>query len=1217
VVNGQLSGTAGAAGTGIVLRTESLENTAAGQIPVSDSYGMLYDAGGRVSGRYQRRVVGGVVQDQVVLSSYDLRGNRQYEFYAQAVGGASQGIAKQYLYDAGDQLLLTRRYFALGTIKEVWVAPIDRPPGYVPEQVDAGGWLMYSEQFSYDQDGRMRWQETRGRETNFRYYQGAGGGSNQYTDLSLLNFNNRVDYTLADATADVNDNLSAYDAGGRLISYRYSSTGPGAPNGYTHTFSSSYEGWERWQETRVEGQSTATDYKATTNTLALDAFGRISTQSEHTETTQAGVYDRIRAYTYSGDGQVQTRRHGYWDSGFRQATKPDSQGNPIPQNYQMVYAAGQQMAELEAGGAARVTLPSSGLGAALASAFGIERGGLSRISSNAGSGAYSSGGGTVTVLEGETLTSLAQRVYGTATLWYVLADANGYSDTSATLTTGIQLKTPSVSVNSNDANTFRPYNANAAIGSTSPSLPYIPPPEKGAGCSTLALVLIVIIAVVVTVFTAGAAATAIAPSVAAAGGTVGTMAVGASVLAGTATGIGFGASVAVGAIAGAAGAAASMAAGSLMGVSTFSWRGVAAGAITGGLTAGFGAAANAGVFGAAIQQAGSTARIAAGAVAGNLGSAAANRLVGNDANFSWKSVAASALSAVVTAKIAPALTGRIGNDTVQDFAYGAIGSVVGYGTRRAFGFDEKFNSTAVINDGIGAVINGAAGRSKRDLAGRDQWGRRSADESLFADFGGDEFTAMQARSTATNPRADSQAASGTGTSSLASRSRKVTISIGNIEPVSGGSGSGGGTGSNVHRITSERELSNTMYDTHARNREWGEQYRSMATPPPTTNDDAAQKAWQYIHRTQWEPRLPEHRPTMVVVDPASVERNNSGTMKDLFGITPFQQDRYFQLAREKGYSEFRVGATMAAREAFYGLGNIGTLGFWGLHDNLLVARNSGQISESQYWSSTTVSATTRIFLLAGGGLGYGAVGGRIGGLAAGAAYGGGGDMLLQASDIGVNYLTDGKVGQASFSWKQTAISSVGGAVVGKFAASELANLPVSQLGRLKWQNPVLLERGAVLSSGGFGAIKDVRSPLTLKRSTSEGEGLVGKGWKFDSARDIDLRGQGSTWHDGIDAAFERIRSLSGVSRDQFRPIKRAYTSDGKSMAVEWEGPRGANVNLDIPELQVGEYGMPKGPSQPHIGWKAPGKNLNGRGHVFVDGKLPATRTRIDVMDLEF
>jgi hypothetical protein len=88
-------------------------------------------------------------------------------------------------------------------------------------------------------------------------------------------------------------------------------------------------------------------------------------------------------------------------------------------------------------------------------------------------------------------------VYGTSTLWYVLADANGLSDPNATLTAGVQLKAPSASVNVNDANTFKPYNPSEATGPTSPSLPYVPPPPS-SGCSALAT-LIRIIAVVVVI----------------------------------------------------------------------------------------------------------------------------------------------------------------------------------------------------------------------------------------------------------------------------------------------------------------------------------------------------------------------------------------------------------------------------------------------------------------------------------------------------------------------------------------------------------------------------------------------------------------------------------------------------------------------------------------------------------------------------------------------
>ena len=424
-----------------------------------------------------------------------------------------------------------------------------------------------------------------------------------------------MDYTQSDGSnawtdTDLSNNASGYDAAGRLTTYRYSARNPNGPDWYTHTFTSAYEGWESWQEKTVAGISTNTaNFKATTNTLHLDAYGRILKQQE--TTVGASIDDRVRVYTYSGDGMVQTRREGTVNGSnvFTQSTKAP---NDTPLNYQFVYAAGQQLAELQAGGEVRASLPTGGgrfspqLAQAIyaASGAGGQTNALSKIVG--GSGPYTAGGGMATVLEGETLQSLAQRVYGTSTLWYVLADANGLSDATAPLTAGVQLKTPSVGVNGNDANTFRPYNPNEAIGSTSPGLPFIPPPPSG-GCNTVAMILMVVMAIVVTIYTAGAAAGAMGSAATAAttttvaGTTVaaGTTAAGTIAVAGTMTtglaamsgAYGMTAAIVAGAVGGAAGAAASMAVRSAMGAASFSWRGVAAGAITGGLTAGIATAA--------------------------------------------------------------------------------------------------------------------------------------------------------------------------------------------------------------------------------------------------------------------------------------------------------------------------------------------------------------------------------------------------------------------------------------------------------------------------------------------------------------------------------------------------------------------------------------------------------------------------------------------------
>lgn len=694
----------------------------------ADSYSVMYNGGGQATAHVLRKTENSVVQTLVTLSSYDLRGNRLYEFHPQVLGGAYAGIAKQFTVDALGQTLATRSYYANGTIKQTLV-PTGGPEPEAPEDVDVSGWLSDAETLQYDGDGRAVMQAVYKRGLQGRENIQAAG--NQYADIALLRLQNRVDYTQSDGSnawtdTDLSNNASGYDALGRLTTYRYSARNPNGPDWYTHTFTSTYEGWESWQEKTVAGVSTNSTFKPTTNTLHLDAYGRILKQQE--TTVGASIDDRVRVYTYSGDGMVQTRREGTVNGSnvFTQSTKAP---NNTPQNYQFVYAGGQQLAELQAGGEVRTALPTGGgrfsqqtaQAIYAASGAGNQTNSLSKLVG--GSGPYTAGGGMATVLEGETLQSLAQRVYGTSTLWYVLADANGYSDPAAPLTAGVQLKTPSVGVNSNDANTFRPYNPNEAIGSTSPGLPFIPP-AKDAGCNSLVMIIMVVVAIVVTIYTAGAASSALAASQGAVAGAAGTTAtVGGAALTGGTIGVTAGGAtisltaagaVGVGAVAGAAGAAASLAVGSLMGGATFSWRGVAAGAITGGLTAGIATAAGGSISQLMAGGWANTGKIAASALGNAAAGYAGNRLAGvSNTSFSWKSIAASAVSSVATAGIgeliglkAPKAFGGSGSFT-DDFAQGMIGGAVNLHVRRAFGFDDKVDYGSIAANAAGTAIGNA------------------------------------------------------------------------------------------------------------------------------------------------------------------------------------------------------------------------------------------------------------------------------------------------------------------------------------------------------------------------------------------------------------------------------------------------------------------------------------------------------------------------------
>jgi hypothetical protein len=147
---------------------------------------------------------------------------------------------------------------------------------------------------------------------------------------------------------------------------------------------------------------------------------------------------------------------------------------------------------------------------------------------------------------------------------------------------------------------------------------------------------------------------------------------------------------------------------------------------------------------------------------------------------------------------------------------------------------------------------------------------------------------------------------------------------------------------------------------------------------------------------------------------------------------------------------------------------------------------------------------------------------------------------------------------------------------------------------------------------GMAGVRATGSGLVANSGEAGGAGLTGKLWSFDARRDIDLRGSGSTWRDGVNAAFERIEQKSGTTRDQFDVTKWGKTAEGKTVPVEWRGPGNAEVNLDIPDLQARRGVLPNGPSQPHIGWKAPGRVDDGRGHIFIDKDLPATRPPLGV-----
>lgn len=108
-------------------------------------------------------------------------------------------------------------------------------------------------------------------------------------------------------------------------------------------------------------------------------------------------------------------------------------------------------------------------------------------------------------------------------------------------------------------------------------------------------------------------------------------------------------------------------------------------------------------------------------------------------------------------------------------------------------------------------------------------------------------------------------------------------------------------------------------------------------------------------------------------------------------------------------------------------------------------------------------------------------------------------------------------------------------------------------------------------------------------------------WKFNPKVDIDWRGKGKTFLQGLEEAFSR----TGTPRNEFIITKWGKDKLGKSFPVEYRAKNGAEVNIDIPHKL-------DGPAEPHIGYQTPGKRSAGgavRGHIIMD-EVPVNRISI-------
>ena len=99
--------------------------------------------------------------------------------------------------------------------------------------------------------------------------------------------------------------------------------------------------------------------------------------------------------------------------------------------------------------------------------------GAAQVQASAGTGMQYTWGAN------DTMRAVAQTFYGDANLWYVIAEANGYSDESPPVA-GTTVRIPSVTRSSNTASTFKVYEPGKIIGNTNPDPIAPPPPPSGS-----------------------------------------------------------------------------------------------------------------------------------------------------------------------------------------------------------------------------------------------------------------------------------------------------------------------------------------------------------------------------------------------------------------------------------------------------------------------------------------------------------------------------------------------------------------------------------------------------------------------------------------------------------------------------------------------------------------------------------------------------------------
>jgi len=573
------------------------------------SYALSYDAAGNA----KTRMTMASGHHMLAVSEYDDRGQLVRSRYAVDLdaGGANRGVQETRTYNENGQVLSVIQFYAIGAHLDGHSTGKTNADGeeIVTTGKDIGGFLANATFDRYDAFGRLLEEQNFGHPSNWTGTNGsdqvpAGTPAPDAKSFGSLSLQSEVLYQGPHGAP-------GYDATGNIVFYQMIKA-----TGQTDQYTVTYLKKDAYLEAATSGQNVSgtTNVIPSTDQSIYDRRGDRVAIVQHT--LYAGgstVTDTLRAFAYNGNGQIISRRDGTNKDG-----KFDQGSSPATQNQHYMYVGGEQVGHTDENGKLDI---------------------LSQVT------AFSSGPASgYVVQQGDTLKSIAQTVYGNASLWYIIAQANAI-DSDAGLAIGQDLTIPEIKTNQNDASTFKPYNPGDIAGSTTPSLPTIappPPPPSRPHCNVVAAIIVIAVVVVATILTAGAAlgATSFASA----------FVTGASAVAGVGTISA--ATIGAAALGGFVGSAAGQLVGNALGVHEgFSFGEALTSGLTTAATAGLGSyvQGNSALAtlknGQPVLNAGGSAVMAAGQyVAGS----AAAELTGQEHHFSWAGLVASTASAAVT-----------------------------------------------------------------------------------------------------------------------------------------------------------------------------------------------------------------------------------------------------------------------------------------------------------------------------------------------------------------------------------------------------------------------------------------------------------------------------------------------------------------------------------------------------------------------------------------